>query len=78
MTNQQLSHIIIILKRNQLGVWQLEKNIITLVQNTSRQFHKGITTATINKPGAIKRCGGMAPPALHLASRRATSLAPSK
>ena len=53
------------------------KNIITLLQNTSGQFHKG-TTATLNQPRAIKRCGGMRPPALHLASRRAVGLVPSK
>ena len=77
MTNQWPSHITIILKRNQSGLWRIEKNIITLLQNTSTQFHKG-TTATVNQPRAIKRCGGMGPPAIHLASRRTVGLAPGK
>ena len=64
-------------EKEPIWIMAKEKNIIMLLQNTSTQFHKG-TTATVNQPRAIKRWGGMGTPALHLASRRAASLAPSK
>ena len=41
-------------EKEPIGSMATRKKIITLLQNSSRQFHKGITTATVNQPKPSK------------------------